>query len=78
MQLFDPSLIILSGGNMRYDYLYAQDVLDEMQRQALVDGRKPCRVAFNKWDDLVWARGASALALSAVTDTLIGGEAWAA
>ena len=78
VQLFDPSLIILSGGNMRYDYLYAQDVLDEMQRQALVEGRKPCRVSFNKWDDLVWARGASALALSFVTDRLIGGEAWAA
>ena len=78
VQLFDPSLIILSGGNMRYDYLYAQDVLDEMQRLALVEGRKPCRVAFNRWDDLVWARGASALALSAVTDKLIGGGAWAA
>ena len=78
VQLFDPSLIILSGGNMRYDYLYAQDVLDEMQRQALVEGRKPCRVSFKKWDDLVWARGASALALSYVTDQLMAGEAWAA
>lgn len=75
VQLFDPELIILSGGNMRYDYLYAQEVLDEMHRLALDDGREPCRVVFNKWDDLVWARGASALALAEVTDILIGGEA---
>lgn len=75
VQLFDPSTIILSGSRMQYNQLYAQDVLAEMKRFALDDGRKPCDVTFNYWDDLVWARGASALALSAVTDELIGGEA---
>jgi predicted NBD/HSP70 family sugar kinase len=75
VQLFDPALIILSGERMQYDYLYAQTVLDEMQRMTLNEGRKPCEVAIHAWGDLVWARGAAALALSNVTDTLIGGEA---
>jgi predicted NBD/HSP70 family sugar kinase len=75
VQLFDPALIILSGERMQYDYLYAQTVLDEMQKMTLNEGRKPCEVAIHAWGDLVWARGAAALALSNVTDTLIGGEA---
>ena len=75
IQLFDPALICLSGGQMRYECLYADDVLQEMHRLALDDGRKPCKVTFNMWDDLVWARGASAQALASTTDMLIGGEA---
>ncbi len=75
VQLFDPALIILSGERMQYDYLYAETVLSEMQAMTLNEGRKPCKVAIHAWGDLVWARGAAALALSDVTDTLIGGEA---
>lgn len=75
VQLFDPALICLSGGQMRYECLYADNVLEEMQRLALDDGRQPCLVTFNMWDDLVWARGASAQALAVATDNLIGGEA---
>ena len=75
IQLFDPALICLSGGQMRYECLYADDVLQEMHRLALDDGRKPCKATFNMWDDLVWARGASAQALASTTDMLIGGEA---
>lgn len=75
VQLFDPALIILSGERMQYDYLYAETVLSEMQSMTLNEGRKPCKVAIHAWGDLVWARGAAALALSNVTDTLIGGEA---
>ncbi|WP_259992752.1 ROK family protein [Sulfitobacter sp. S190] len=74
IQLFDPGLIILSGERMQYDYLYAEDVLHEMQQLTLKEGRTPCKVAIHAWGDLVWARGATALALSALTDTLIGGE----
>jgi predicted NBD/HSP70 family sugar kinase len=77
VQLFDPALIILSGERMRYDYLYADEVLAEMQKLTLSGGRKSCKVAIHAWDDLVWARGASALALSAVTDTVINGKATA-
>ncbi|MFK7744511.1 MAG: ROK family protein [Roseobacter sp.] len=74
VQLFDPELIILSGARMQYDYFYSDDVMDAMQKMTLNEGREPCRVAVNAWGDLVWARGASALALSHVTDILIGDE----
>ena len=75
IQLFDPELIILSGERMRYDYLYADEVLAEMRGLTLSDGRPPCRVEIHAWGDLVWARGASALALSSVTDSVLGGAA---
>ena len=77
IQLFDPALIILSGGQMKYDYLYAKDVIDEMAKLTLNEGRKPCKVEIQAWGDLVWARGASALALASLTDALVGGEATA-
>ncbi len=72
IQLFDPELIILSGERMRYDYLYADEVLAEMRGLTLSDGRVPCKVEIHAWGDLVWARGATALALSAVTDAVLG------
>ena len=68
IQLFDPALIIISGERMQYDYLYGREVLTEMHRLTLNDGREPCEVEVHAWGDLVWARGATALALSAVTD----------
>lgn len=67
VQLFDPQLIILSGERMRYDYLYADAVMKDMQSLTLSDGRSPCPVEIHGWGDLVWARGATALALSEVT-----------
>lgn len=71
-QLFDPPLIILSGERMRYDYLYADEVMSEVQRLTLRHSREPCQVEIHAWGDLIWARGASALALSAVTDRVLG------
>ncbi|WP_458790890.1 ROK family protein [Yoonia sp. MH D7] len=71
VQLFDPELIILSGERMRYDYLYADSVMAEMRRLTLSDGRAPCPVEIHAWGDLVWARGATALALAAVTDAAL-------
>jgi predicted NBD/HSP70 family sugar kinase len=76
IQIFDPELIILSGERMQYDYLYADEVMAEMRALTLTDGRVPCLVEIHAWGDLVWARGASALALSAVTDRAMG-EGWA-
>ena len=72
IQLFDPGLIILSGERMQYDYLYADEVLSEMQKLTLSDGRTPCNVEIHAWGSMAWARGATALALSAVTDTVLG------
>lgn len=73
VQLFDPALIILSGERMQYDHFFAEEVLEEMRKLTLHEGRKPCKVTINAWDDLVWARGASALALSSLTAQAIGG-----
>ena len=72
VQLFDPALIILSGARMRYDYLYAEEVLAEMTRMTLHPDNSRTRVEINAWGDQVWARGATALALSAVTDSVLG------
>jgi predicted NBD/HSP70 family sugar kinase len=72
IQLFDPELIILSGERMRYDYLYAEEVLAEMRGLGLPGDRAPVRVEIHAWGDLVWAQGATALALSAVTDAALG------
>ncbi|MEM1077262.1 MAG: ROK family protein [Pseudomonadota bacterium] len=72
VQLFDPALIILSGARMRYDYLYAEEVLAEMQNMTLNPDATRTRVEIHAWGDQVWARGATALALGAVTDALLG------
>lgn len=73
VQLFDPPMIIISGERMQYDYLFADEVMAEMQKLTLSDGRKPCEIQIHPWDDLVWARGATAAALSVLTDTMVGG-----
>lgn len=71
VQLFDPPLIILSGERMRTDDLWSDAVLREMSRLSLIEGRAPPRIEPHRWDDSVWARGASALALSAATPGLV-------
>ncbi|MCX7888153.1 MAG: ROK family protein [Rhodobacteraceae bacterium] len=70
--LFDPELIILSGERMRYDYLYAGETLAEMKTLMLDTGRPAPRVEIHAWGDLLWAHGAAALALSEVTEGLMG------
>ena len=72
VQLFDPGLIILSGERMRYDYLYADEMLSELHKLTLNPGGDPCEIATHAWGGLVWAKGATALALTAATDSLIG------
>jgi len=72
VNLFDPGLIILSGERMRYDYLYAADTLAEMKSLMLAADRPPPEIEVHAWGDLLWAHGAAALALSAVTDAALG------
>jgi predicted NBD/HSP70 family sugar kinase len=71
VNLFDPSLIILSGERMRYDFLYANEMLSEMSRLTLNVGREPPRVEINAWGDMVWAQGAAALALTHASETAL-------
>lgn len=75
VQMFDPEVVILSGGRMQYDYLYAREVMAEMQAMTLIGARPPARVEIHAWGDLVWAQGAVALALGALTEALLGGTA---
>lgn len=72
INIFDPQLIILSGERMRYDYLYAGDTLAEIKSLALNTGRPAPKIEIHAWGDLLWAHGAAALALSAVTERLLG------
>lgn len=71
VNLFDPELIILSGDRMRYDYLYAADTLAEMAALMLNTGRLAPKIEIHAWGDMLWAHGAAALALSAVTEELL-------
>ena len=72
VNLFDPELIILSGERMRYDYLYAGETLAEIKALALNTGRPAPKIEIHAWGDLLWAHGAAALALSEVTEGLLG------
>jgi predicted NBD/HSP70 family sugar kinase len=71
VNLFDPSLIILSGERMRYDYLYAAETLAEMEQLAISTGRPKPPVKIHAWGDLLWAHGAAALALHEVSERLL-------
>ncbi|MDT8857660.1 ROK family protein [Paracoccaceae bacterium Fryx2] len=71
VNLFDPALIILSGERMRYDYLYAAETLAEMENLAIVTGRPRPPIEIHAWGDLLWAHGAAALALSAISEGLL-------
>lgn len=71
VNLFDPALIILSGERMRFDYLYAAETLAEMETLVLRTSRPAPKIQIHAWGDLLWAHGAAALALSAVTEALL-------
>ncbi len=69
INMLDPSLIILSGERMRYDYLYAAEMLAEIETHTLAPNRGPTPVEVHAWGDLLWARGAAALALAFITES---------
>ena len=71
VNLFDPALIVLSGERMRYDYLYAAETLAEMDNLMINTGRPRTPIEIHAWGDLLWAHGAAALALSAVSESLL-------
>ncbi len=75
VNVFDPSLILLSGERLRYDYLYAEEVLTEMSNLTLQTGRPPPKIEIHAWGDLLWAQGAAALALEQATNVAVGADA---
>ena len=72
MQILDPELVIISGERMRYDYLYSAEMQADVEALVLDSGRPAARIETHAWGDMIWARGASALALTAITDQLLG------
>ncbi|MFD1341583.1 ROK family transcriptional regulator [Litorisediminicola beolgyonensis] len=78
INVFDPSLVILSGERMRYDYLYSDKTLSELDGLVLRTERPVPPVEVHAWGDLLWAHGAAALALSYASERrleLCGSEA---
>ncbi len=74
INIFDPSLVILSGERMQYDYLYASDTMAELRDMVIASGRPLPPLKVNAWGDLVWANGAAALALDCMTDRMLGAQ----
>ncbi|MGI3185651.1 ROK family transcriptional regulator [Nioella aestuarii] len=71
INIFDPSLVILSGEQMTFDFLYASDVLDRVKSSVVqVDAPLP-EIRVHKWGDLMWAKGAAACAMEGVSDLTI-------
>ncbi|MDB9892306.1 ROK family protein [Amylibacter sp.] len=71
IHLFDPKLIILSGKPMQYEFLYDQEMQIEMRSLALYKSRFDTQIEIQSWGSMVWARGATALALTELTKTII-------
>ncbi|WP_316860446.1 ROK family transcriptional regulator [uncultured Cohaesibacter sp.] len=66
VNLFDPSLVILSGEQMRFDYLYAQAVFDIVRNSTIQKGHHQPEIRVHKWGDMMWAKGAAAYALEEI------------
>lgn len=71
VNLFDPTLIILAGERMQYDYLYSAETLAEMDHLTIQTGRPRPPIEIHAWGDLLWAQGAAALALSALSERIL-------
>lgn len=73
INIFDPELVILSGEQMAYDFLYSPDVLDRVRASIVqVDEGLP-DIRVHKWGDLMWAKGAAAYAIERVSELTIQG-----
>jgi transcriptional regulator of PTS gene len=74
VNIFDPSLIIFSGEQMRYDYLLNQALFDHMRSLTVVPGRPLPKVRIHKWGERIWARGAAALAMDGLAEVAADGQ----
>jgi len=71
INIFDPGLVILSGEQMSFDFLYSQDVLNRVKSSVVqVDAPLP-EIRVHKWGDLMWAKGAAACAIEGVSELTI-------
>jgi len=77
VDLFAPSLIVLSGEGMRGGDALVRPATDEMRHLAFGDLADHARVVVDDWGDDAWARGAAGLAASRFlldTATQVGGD----
>ncbi len=71
INFFDPALVILSGEQMAFDFLYDEKVLRQVKASVVqVDAPLP-KILVHKWGDLMWAKGAAAYAIEAVSSLTI-------
>ena len=68
VNIFDPELIVISGEQMQFDYLVASDVVERIAGATVQVDMPPPRIVVQKWDDHMWARGATAYAIDGVSD----------
>ena len=66
LNLFDPSIIILTGARMRNHALLMEGVENSVRANSLVTDRDEVRIETHRWGDGLWARGAGALALESL------------
>ena len=72
VNVFAPSLIVLSGEGLRAAELVLSPAQAELRRLAFGDLAEHVELAFEPWGDDAWARGAAALAASRhLTETAI-------
>ncbi len=71
VNIFDPSLIIVSGERMSHDFLYSDEVISMMKTQVLQVDAPPPEVRIHKWGDMMWAKGAAAYAMEGVTELAV-------
>ncbi|MEM7060966.1 MAG: ROK family transcriptional regulator [Pseudomonadota bacterium] len=63
LNLFDPSLIVLTGARMHNHGLLMEGVEKSILDNSLSTERPNVRLEVHRWGDSLWARGAGALAL---------------
>nr|WP_319388075.1 ROK family transcriptional regulator [uncultured Cohaesibacter sp.] len=66
VNLFDPAMVILSGEQMQFDYLYAQHVFEMVRSSTIQKGHHEPEIRIHKWGDMMWAKGAAAYALEEI------------
>jgi len=66
VNIFAPELIILSGASMRYDFLYADDVIRDTKKMSAQFGTPMPDIKVHNWGDRMWAVGAAAYAIEEV------------
>lgn len=73
VNIFAPELIILSGERMQHDYLYDEDVINDMHNSIVQTGGPPPDVRVHKSGDQLWALGAATCAIEGVIDAALSG-----